>query len=296
MGRGSPGCIKVEEEQDIVDRQFGELFPTVYLSKKINESNSVSMSYGKRITRPTFKDMAPFTIFVDPNTLFSGNPGLQPAISHNLELAYQYKSALVSVQYSLEDSAIANFQGTVIEGTNTQLITSENLKKLTTVAVNFSFPITPVKWWNMQFNVNAYWQEAQKYAEEQLGIYDALGINFFNTHTITLPHDFTMEITGNYGTGGLFGIFLIKPYGLMNVALQKKFGDQGGSLRFGVDDLFNTLTYSDQLELEDEYYEALIDFSQRTYKLTYTRNFGNQKVEGSRKRETSAEEEKRRMN
>ena len=285
-----------EEEQDIVDRQFGELFPTVYLSKKINESNSVSMSYGKRITRPTFKDMAPFTIFVDPNTLFSGNPGLQPAISHNLELAYQYKSALVSVQYSLEDSAIANFQGTVIEGTNTQLITSENLKKLTTVAVNFSFPITPVKWWNMQFNVNAYWQEAQKYAEEQLGIYDALGINFFNTHTITLPHDFTMEITGNYGTGGLFGIFLIKPYGLMNVALQKKFGDQGGSLRFGVDDLFNTLTYSDQLELEDEYYEALIDFSQRTYKLTYTRNFGNQKVEGSRKRETSAEEEKRRMN
>lgn len=285
-----------EEEQDIVDRQFGEIFPTVYLSQKINEHNSVSLSYGKRITRPTFRDMAPFTIFVDPNTFFSGNPALQPAISHNLELAYQYKSALVSVQYSLEDSAIANFQGTVIEGTNTQLISAENLKKLTTVAANFSFPITPVKWWNMQFNINAYWQQAQKYSEGQLGYYEALGINFFNTHTITLPHDFTFEVNGSYGSGGLFGIFLVKPYGALNLALQKKFGEQGGSLRIGVDDVFNTLSYSDKLQLEDAYYEALIDFSQRTVKVTYSRNFGNQKVEGNRKRETSAEEEKRRMN
>ncbi len=285
-----------ETEQDIVDRSFGQLFPTAYLSRKINENQSLWVSYGKRITRPTFKDMAPFTIFLDPNTFFSGNPALQPAISHNFELGYQFKSALISVKYSMEDSAIANFQGTVIEGTNIQLISAENLQRVSTVATNLSFPITPVKWWNINFNINGYWQEARKYDEGQLSTYQAIGVDAFNTHTITLPHDLTFEVSAMYGSGGLFGIFLIRPYWAVNAALQKKFGERGGSLRLGCDDIFNSLAYSDELELQDEYYKAYLKFSQRTLKLTYTRNFGDQNVEGSRRRETSAEEEKRRVN
>src|SRR4030095_17177185 len=77
-----------EEEKDIVDRQFGEWFPSVFLSKDFGENNSLNLAYSKRITRPTFNDMAPFVIFLDPYTFFSGNPALQPAISNVFKIGY----------------------------------------------------------------------------------------------------------------------------------------------------------------------------------------------------------------
>lgn len=287
-----------EEEQDIVDRQFGEWFPTFYLSRRLNENNTVNFNYSKRITRPTFNDMAPFVIFLDPYTFFSGNPSVQPAISHNFELGYTYKSALVSLKYGIEDSTIANFQSTIIEGTNKQLLYSENLKQMKVLSLTFSIPVTPVKWWNMYYNFGGVLQEAQKYDELGLQTYESGNFNIYTSQTFTLPKSFTLELTGLYVSGGLFGIFQMKPFGSVNLGLQKKFGDDGGNLRLGMDNIFNTMNYRDELNLEEqqEYYEAELQFSQPTIKLTYTRNFGNQKVKSARARETGAEEERKRVN
>jgi outer membrane receptor protein involved in Fe transport len=287
-----------EEEQDIVDRQFGEWFPTFYLSRRFNENNTINFNYSKRITRPTFNDMAPFVIFLDPYTFFSGNPAVQPAISNNFELGYTYKSALISLKYGIEDSTIANFQSTIIEGTNKQLLYTENLKQMKVLSLTLSIPVTPVKWWNMYYNVSGVLQEAQKYDEYGLQSYESGNFNIYTSQTFTLPKSFTLEVTGLYVSGGLFGIFQLKPFGSLNMGLQKKFGDHGGNLRLGMDNILNTMNYRDELLLEEqqEYYEAELQFSQPTIKLTYTRNFGNEKVKGTRERATGAEEERKRVN
>ena len=287
-----------EEEANIVDREFGAFFPSFYISRTLKENSAINFSYGKRITRPTFNDMAPFVIFLDPYTFFSGNPAVQPAISNNLELAYSFKSALISFKYSVEDSAIANYQSTIVEGTNTQLIFTENLKQVTTYSLTFSTPVTPFKWWNMYYNVGGVWQEAQKYQEDKLETYEAGNINFFSTQTFTLPKEFTFELSGYYSSGGLFGIFKVKPFGSVNIGLQKKIGERGGTFRIGFDNLLDTEAYQDELDLpeQQEYYKAYLEFSQPTLKISYTRNFGNQKMKETRSHSTGAEEEKRRIN
>ncbi len=109
--------------------------------------------------------MAPFVIFLDPYTFFSGNPAVQPAISNNFELGYTFKSALISLNYGIEDSTIANFQSTIIEGTNKQLLFTENLRQVKTLSLTLSFPLTPVSWWNMYYNISGVLQEAQQYDE-----------------------------------------------------------------------------------------------------------------------------------
>src|SRR5690606_41156040 len=45
-----------EEQPGIVDRTFGSLFPTAYLSHSFSDKNTASISYARRITRPTFND------------------------------------------------------------------------------------------------------------------------------------------------------------------------------------------------------------------------------------------------
>ncbi|MBT8234044.1 MAG: TonB-dependent receptor, partial [Bacteroidia bacterium] len=77
------------KEGSVVDRQFGALFPSIFYSRKINDEQSLNLSYSRRITRPTFNDMAPFAIFLDPNTFFFGNASLQPAIANNYKVDYR---------------------------------------------------------------------------------------------------------------------------------------------------------------------------------------------------------------
>jgi len=178
------------------------------------------------------------------------------------------------------------------------LIFTENLKQVTTYSLTLSTPVSPFKWWDMYYNIGGVWQEAQKYEGDELQTYEAGNINFFSTQTFTLPKEFTLEISGYYGSGGLFGIFNVKPYGAVNIGLQKKFGDTGGTLRVGFDDLFDTQAYRDELSLPDQqqYYKAYLEFSQPTFKVSYTRNFGNQKMQETRAHTTGADDEKRRIN
>jgi hypothetical protein len=95
---------------NIVDRKYGELFPTFYISQKLNEKNSINFSYSRRITRPSFNDLAPFTIFFDPKTFYTGNPALQPAIANAVQASFVHKNYIFSLSYTYEKNSIEGFQ------------------------------------------------------------------------------------------------------------------------------------------------------------------------------------------
>src|SRR5207344_1318420 len=77
--------LGTKETANMINKKYGELFPTIYISHKINGDNQVNFSYNRRITRPTFNHLAPSTIFFDPKTFSSGNPTLQPAIANTVQ-------------------------------------------------------------------------------------------------------------------------------------------------------------------------------------------------------------------
>jgi len=54
-------------------------FPSVFISDKINEQNELSVSVGRRIDRPTYKQLNPFKFYLDPSTYVEGNPFFETA-------------------------------------------------------------------------------------------------------------------------------------------------------------------------------------------------------------------------
>ena len=84
--------LDTETEGKVVDKQYGIFFPSIFLSRKFNDDFNMNLSYSKRITRPTFNDLAPFVIFINPTTFISGNSALQPAISNSFKYDINYKS------------------------------------------------------------------------------------------------------------------------------------------------------------------------------------------------------------
>ena len=288
------GTITVE---NIVDRKYGKLFPSFFFSHRFDDNNSINFSYSKRITRPTFRDLAPFVYFLDPNTFISGNSALQPSISNSISTAYSYKKYLLSVSYSEEKNFIASFQSRVNPATNKQYLTAENFPLLRTAAITLSLPFTVTSWWNMQNNINAQWQEVNAvYNNVALQIKQA-NYNIASTQTFTLPKNFYLELQGYYASAQLSGTYISKPQGALNLGIQKKLTGNNGKLSFNVRDIFNTqiTRFNVDLPAQNLISQGTLRFTNRTFSLTYSRNFGNNQIKANRKKSSAADEERKRV-
>ncbi|MGE5106477.1 MAG: outer membrane beta-barrel family protein, partial [Sphingobacteriales bacterium] len=282
-------------QQNIVDRKYGRLFPSVFLSHKLDDKNSVNLSYSKRITRPTFKDMAPFVIFIDPYTFFSGNSGLQPAFSNIYKADYLLKSFVFSVSYTKEDGSIANFQPKTSTN-NKQILAAENLDNIKTLNISFSLPFTINKWWNMQNNLQGNWQQINAFFSKGPFSIEQKNYSFNTSQNFILPKGYSMELSGFYQSKALFGAYVTQPFGIANFGVQKKFKDNKSKLRFAVEDLFNSTVFkvTSDIPSENIYTTAKLRFGYRTFKLTYTHNFGKS-IKNKRDRSTASEEEQGRV-
>jgi len=284
---------------NIVNRKYGELFPTFYISKKMNDDNSVNFSYSRRITRPTFNDLAPFTIFFDPKTFFTGNPALQPAIANTLQASYIFKNYIFTLSYTHEDNTIESFQTQRIDTVNNMLyLSARNFKYEQFATASFSLPFTVTKWWSMQNNINFDWKQVNTVyndAPVQLAVFD-YSIN--STQHFNLPKDFSIELTGFYMSPSYFGTAKLKPLYQVDAGLQKKFSNKKDNLRFTANDMFNTGTnyrFVDDLPIAGTILRGSLNFGMVAYKLTYTHNFGNKSLKGKRDRSTGAEDELKRV-
>ena len=283
--------------KNIVDRKYGKLFPSFFYSHKINDHNSINFSYSKRITRPTFRDLAPFVYFIDPNTFISGNSALQPAISNSADIGYTYKRFLFSVSYSEEDNFIASFQSRVDAATNKQYLIAENYPKLKTAGITLSLPFTIAKWWNMQNNFNASWQQVNAVYNTVPLKLESENYNFSSTQTFTLPANFSFELQGFYASAQLAGTYILKSLGALNLGIQKKLSGQKGKLSFNVKDIFNSMVgrISVNLPAQNLVTRGSFNFSNRTYSITYSKSFGSNEIKANRNKSAASEEERKRV-
>lgn len=78
---------------------YAKLFPTLFVSYNPNDNHSFSVSYSKRLDRPSFYDLNPFRYYSDAYNYISGNPSLLPTYTNALELSYTLKNNLNFIAY-----------------------------------------------------------------------------------------------------------------------------------------------------------------------------------------------------
>lgn len=288
--------ISTPTQKGIIDRNYGRFFPSFFIKKDIDKEKDISFSYSRRITRPTFKDIAPFVFFWSPNTFSSGNTALWPSISDGVRAGYHSGPWIFTMQYNHSENEISFFQPEVDSDGNL-IYKSQNLNYLNTFHLSNSLSFHVAPWWEVQTNFTGQYQTAVTSHLEDNASLSIYNVNITVNNQLKLPKAYTIEISGFYQSKSVFGISEFMPFGSLNVGIQKKLGKEKGILRLAMDDILYTNYWRINTNLPQVNLNSRLkyDFHSQFVRLTYSRNLGNKKLR-SVQVQPGSEEERNRLN
>ena len=150
-----------------VNQGYNTLIPSFTIQKQLTSTQTVKLSYSKRITRPSLQFLNPYVNRSNILAQTEGNPNLAPEISQTVELGYNtfIRSSVInlSVYYKHTGNMIENIVGP-ISGQPGTLSTFENAAVNNSFGASFFGSINPVKILTIRGSVNAYTYNPTPYA------------------------------------------------------------------------------------------------------------------------------------
>jgi hypothetical protein len=283
-------------QPDIVDRHYGSWFPSLFITRRITDSQNINFSYARRITRPQISQLAPFYIFTDPSTVLTGNSALQPAISDAVRLDYGFRSWRVAVSYSSEEGSMS-WVPVVDPERNRQINTIRNMNYSKVLNLNLYMPLKITSWWEVINNVFANNTVTSLTLEENIIRSQGISYGFNSSSTFKLPEGFNLELTGNYNSPQIWGVINWNATGDIHLGVQKDLGNTWGKLRFNASNLLQTGNWYGTTRQPDNnlMVDISMQFTERVFMLTWSNTFGSDKVKAARNRQTGASEERQRL-
>jgi len=140
------------------------LFPSVFLTQKLGGDQDLSFNYTRRIDRPNFFQLFPFTDYSDSLNLSRGNPGLTPQFTNSFEAAYQktYSGSntfMASVYYKYTSDLITRYQQPGINPVTKNPVfinTYINAKSSFVGGLELIGRNSLTKWWDLTSSVNFF--------------------------------------------------------------------------------------------------------------------------------------------
>jgi hypothetical protein len=277
--------------ENSLTRRLGYLFPVFSIRKTLDIEKDFQFSYSRRITRPTYNDIAPYVFFWGPNTFSAGNTALYPAIADAVTVGYHVRDWNVSLQYSRVRNEITSLQPEVDGEANNLMYRSRNLEYLKTLGVTNSYAVIPAPWWELEGSVTAQYQAARTLhlsSNVNIRLY-SLNVNLVSV--VKLPRRFSIEVSGMFQSRSLSGISQFLPFGSLNAGIQKTFGEKG-TIRLSMDDILYTNYWRIRTCLPDNSLDSNFNYNwhNQFIRLTYSRSLGNNKLRAVKLKSGSEEE------
>jgi hypothetical protein len=301
---------------DLNNKRYNDFFPSTVFSYEISEKTNTSLSYSRRIRRPRGWFVNPFPNLTSNINIFQGNPDLDPAMTHAIDLVYLQKWDKVtlssSAYYNITEDAfqfirtpsgefVTTEVGGVLDEIPIIITTPINLANEYRFGFEFNLNYTPYKWWKLNGNFNFFRNETDgEYSyEDQDGNtiiqnLDNIATSWTSriTSRITLPYKVDWQLNGNYRApqttpqGRSLGIISA------NTSLSKDVLKDKGTIALNVSDIFNSRKRINETFIPGEInsYDEM-QWRERQINLSFTYRFNKQKNERERQQRRENGEE-----
>jgi outer membrane receptor protein involved in Fe transport len=260
--------------------------PSLTIQKQLG-SQTLKLSYSKRIQRPSLQFLNPFINRTNVQSQSVGNPNLAPEVSQTVELNINkfVKSSVLnfSIYYKHTNNLIEGIASPVLDTINMVPVTAtrtkyNNIGKNNSFGASFFGSINPVKPLTIRASINAYTYDPTIFPE-YASIGSKTGVYFqysaFGSASYQFPHNFLAELFGFtnsarrtiQGTNPAFGIYAF--------GLKKQFMDKKLAIGFNTVQPFARDKHFDSNISNDAFsYKSSTAFPFRSFGITFSYSFG----------------------
>jgi outer membrane receptor protein involved in Fe transport len=299
------------------------LFPSVFLSQKLSDNDDIQLNYSRRINRPGFWQLFPFTDYSDSLNISRGNPDLKPEFTNSVEFTYSkvFKNRdnlLASVYFKNTNDLITRYQtrefDTVINK-DAIISTYINANKSYVTGLELIGKNKITNWWDLTSNFNLFTAKIDVDGVPSQGQFASYFVKINNN--FKLPKNFSLQLSGDYtskivsspggsassggggrfGGGGMFGPggnsaaqgFIRPNYGVEAAIRYDFLKDKKASLSLNVNDIFRTRKYDAYSESPFFIQNSWRNRDPQVFRLNFSWRFGKFDANLFKRKDTKAE-------
>ncbi len=230
-----------ETAERLVDRKLGVFFPNLSFTRKLSDQSEFQVSYTKRISRPSYTDLASFVRYSDPSAVYMGNPLLKPTITNNLRVGYTYRGYSFALLFSRDSNPIARYQLTESPARDLLYVSPQNLAWQNNITLQVNVPVTVNDWWSMSYGFTGGLRQFKVAHTPRPAEKAYFGYSTNMNQTFKLPKRFSVEVSGWYNSVSYNGTTKVGGMGALNAGVKKELKNNGGSFQLAVSDLLQTM-------------------------------------------------------
>lgn len=268
----------------LTERKYLKWLPSLNVTYAINQSEQLSFSYSRRLTRPTFTFLNPFRFYYSPRHYWIGNPYLQPSTTNLFALSYSRKALNVSLNAGRETDVMARYPE-YNPATNELIFLGRNLPYRNFANLLISSPLTINTWWRMNNNIGLYYnKELTPYFDRtyEIGVFNYT----LNGSQIFMLKDWLLDVSYTYESKSGNGLYVFKPVYGIDLGVQKAWFKSKLNTKLTLYDAFDSikrrLIFREKSIINNDMYHY---FGAQRLVLSLTYNFGSStfKIKESKK-------------
>ena len=242
-----------------VDKPYWKLYPTLHLSYQITDLQSMQLSYSRRVRRPHMWDLNPYVNVMEGQHLGFGNPNLDPEFTNAFELSYNLGVDKVNIYTSVyfrQSNNMITWYGFVWDSLSVMRYAwwepyssqydgywasaPQNLANSYNYGMEFIFDWQITKWWKVNVSLNLFNERIEGTELLNNNSKEAFQAGGKFNSFMTLPHDLTIQFSGQYWAPGLDLQAKLNPSYWFDLAIRKEVLNRRGSINLRVSDIFCT--------------------------------------------------------
>lgn len=273
-------------------RDYTELFPSISFSHQLQNEESISISYTRRIERPRYQSLNPFRYFLNDFNFNAGNPNLVPAITNRITLGYTIKDRWffdLYYEHTKNSLSILTFQD---NDTRTLRYMDANLIDDFQYSLDLTFFQRFTPWWYFSTYSSGFYLQNEFYAvESRRETYSNKTWGFYNQiyNNFRIANSWSADLTSVYFSNYIYGSYTMRNQYSLSLAVQKELWNKKGRITIGVDDIFNTnnIRWTTRYYNQDNSYFPQPE--SRMFRLSFKYDFGNTALSANNRSNTSKE-------
>ncbi|HLT41771.1 MAG TPA: TonB-dependent receptor, partial [Sphingobacteriaceae bacterium] len=204
-------------------RDYTDLFPNISINYTASDKHQISLSYSKRINRPYYGNLNPFTYFLDEYTSERGNPYLQPEYTQAFEMNYTLLQRFnFSTGLNLtRDAIVESMEQDDFKKTTT--VFRDNFANSKTWFFNVNAPFKVAKFWNSNTNFTAFYLGFKSNDVNNPLESGQFATQVYNNNTFTISPTLRAEATLNYQSPLTYSIYKVDQQWSVDAGLNKSF-------------------------------------------------------------------------